>query len=153
MVASPLARWPMPKLFITVGLPGSGKSTWILSNCQGADWHSADYIREELFGSQEIQGDARLVFGLMEERVRASLDAGHDVVYDATNVCRKWRELPASFDEAERIAVVFTTPLEVCLERNARRSRHVPEAVIKWMDKIWEDPSLSEGFDQILIVN
>ena len=49
-------------------------------------------------------------------------------------------------------AVWFDVPLEVCLRRNAGRSRVVPEAAMVEMAGRLAAPTVSEGFVRVTIV-
>ncbi|XDE63036.1 AAA family ATPase [Arthrospira platensis BEA 1257B] len=79
-----------------------------------------------------------------------------DVIYDATNVQRRRRrDLIAQvrgFGFQSVVGLWVNTPLEVCLARNERRSRQVPEGVILQMYRQLTDapPTLSDGFDRLL---
>ena len=85
-----------PIFNMVVGLPGSGKSTFIQERALEEDVVcSSDAIREELFGSA---GDAvntkknnELVFQTLHKRVKDALMARKNVWYDATNINRKKR--------------------------------------------------------------
>ncbi len=163
-------------LFLLCGLPASGKSTFAHS-VSGAEWLSSDIIREEFFGSEEIQfdddflrkrgyktelkeGEKRkicnnIVFSTLYERARAALSKGTDVVLDATSINAVSRKtaldtLRGSYDKA--ICVWLDTPLEECKRRNAKRSRVVPELVLEQMATRFEPPLLSEGFDAVVTV-
>jgi predicted kinase len=48
--------------------------------------------------------------------------------------------------------VYFDVPVEVCLERNQRRQRVVPEDVMRRMASKLRPPSFEEGFAKITIV-
>jgi predicted kinase len=76
-----------PTIFITVGLPGSGKSTWMENHKEELDMiiHSSDAIREE-FGNINDQSKNDLVFQTLHNRVKEDLLNGKNVCYDATNL-------------------------------------------------------------------
>ena len=112
-------------------------------------------FRSELFGAEELQGDPKQVFSLLRERLAVAIDEGHDVIVDATNMSR-WERASyidiAKEHDATPVAVLFTTPVEVCKQRNAQRTRVVPEFVYDRMLSRYEKPTLEEGFAQILEV-
>ena len=116
---------------------------------------TSDGIRKELFGSEEVQANPRRVFDLMRERTRAALQAGQDVVYDACNLRGRYRrqflEKGLEGIPCTRVCLAVETPLELCLQRNAERERHVPEGVIRRMAERWEQPEYKEGWDLILV--
>lgn len=143
------------KIYVLVGLPASGKSTWA-SRQADCKIVSSDAIREELYGDESIQKEPFKVFNLMNKRTKNLLAEGYNVVYDATNLSIKKRkhlinnEL-SGFD-IEKVAVVFATPYKECLKRNANRDRKVPEYVIERMYKSFQFPHYDEGFDTIEII-
>lgn len=142
----------MSKFYMMVGIAGSGKS--YIANEIGCKIVSSDAIRKELYGSEEDQSHNDRVFNEVHKRIKSAIKNGEDVIYDATNLSRKRRknflkELPA---DVEKIAVVAATELEVILEQNASRVRHVPEDVIMRMFKTMTLPRLDEGWDSIRII-
>ena len=52
----------------------------------------------------------------------------------------------------KKIAIVFATPYNICLENNNSRERVVPEEVLSRMISNFEMPSYAEGFDEIKII-
>lgn len=76
-----------PKFIIPIGISGSGKSTWIktLEN-QGYEVISPDEIRRELTGSISDQSRNKDVFPIAFQRTIDNLNAGKNVIFDATNV-------------------------------------------------------------------
>jgi predicted kinase len=74
---------------------------------------------------------------------------------DATNLSPKerkqWIHMSRGFGY-EVQAVFFDVPIEVCLERNRRRERVVPEDVMRRMAAKLRPPSFSEGFNKIVVV-
>lgn len=147
------------KLVVLVGLPGSGKSTWAkqyAANCEKILLVSSDAIREELWGSEEIQGNPKVIFAEMQRRTEEALKSGKTVVYDATNIERKFRkELPRQYRQyaSTIVCVVFNTPLEECIKRNTQRTRHVPESVIRKMAGKMDSIEAWEGFDEVTYIN
>jgi len=137
-----------------VGLPGSGKSTWIRDN----KFHalSSDHVRHLLSDDEDNQKIHRLVFGTLRYLVRRRIEAGMPVTYvDATSIAawerRSWIKL-AGLLGCEIEAVFFDTPLDLCLERNASRKRVVPPEVIRSMSNRMVRPTTEEGFSRVTVV-
>ena len=74
---------------------------------------------------------------------------------DATNLSpherRTWVKLANDFGY-EAQAVFFDVPPEVCIERNRRRERNVPEDVMLRMASKLRPPKFEEGFAKITVV-
>lgn len=145
-----------PKFIMMVGIAGSGKSTIAakMASKGEAIVISSDAIREELYGNEEIQGDHGYVFQLMEKRTIKALNAGHDVIYDATNVFA-WRRhgfLAKLPQEVEKVCMWVDIPTERAIRNNRVRSRHVPEWVIRQQVDQLEPPTMAEGWDDIRVV-
>ena len=147
------------KFIMLIGLPGSGKTTYahlLLSQDPTLVWLSSDKIRGELYGDENIQGDANKVFRVLHNRVKDALNEGKSVIYDATNVNRKNRrgiinEIK-NIDGIEICAHIVWAPYEVCVERDKLRDRTVGEEVIKKFIYRWETPFIDEGFDEISLI-
>lgn len=147
----------MAILRIMIGLPASGKSTYC------SEWHnngwiinSSDAIREEFYGSEDVQSHNDIIFNTMLRRTLAALAAGVDCIYDATNLVAKRRanlikEIRRHYPDTHIEAIVMATPYFECLKRNLARERHVPAYVIQSMMKRFEMPAEWEGFDEIRV--
>ena len=145
----------MPKLYIMVGIPGSGKSTYAEKYLsQTATIFSSDKIRGELLGDENDQSNKELIFSTLYSRIREHLLEGKDAVLDATNVNRFERARTLNnftdIEDVERIAVFVNTPLDECLVRNGSRTRIFPESVIRDFYSRLERPAIDEGFVEIV---
>ena len=134
------------------GLPGSGKST-IAEHIRVKGIppviHSSDALRKEIYGNAATQGDNKALFAELYRRICADLDAGKNIILDATSLTKSVRgiflkEVAGHCDHA--VCVFVYTPVDVCKERNASRDRIVPEEVIDKMKARFEKPELDEGF-------
>lgn len=147
----------MINFFMMIGMVGSGKSEYAkkLAAENNAEIFSSDTLREEMFGDVNHQADNDILFKELHKRIRECLASGKSAIYDATNINYKRRkEFLKSLNKipCEKIAVLMATPYEVCLERNARRERKVPEYVIKRMYMSFNVPFWYEGWDDIDVV-
>lgn len=149
----------MGEFFMIVGLPGSGKTylaNQIIKKASEGEtiWLSSDKIREELYGSENEQGDPSKVFEQMRIRTESALKEGKNVVYDACNINSKKRMAFLNNIKrlkCEKVCIICATPYPECVRRNNQRSRVVPEDVIRRMYKNWNTPFYYEGWDQIVI--
>lgn len=160
-----------PIFIMMMGLSGSGKSTLASNlyidengnidireepNATGDPViHSSDNLRAELFGDVNNQKKNDELFIELHRRIKRDLAAGHNVIYDATNLNKKRRI--AFLEELRRIHCVkyclaVMTTFEDCKKNNAKRERHVPEDVIKRQFMNWQPPHYHEGFDNIWLV-
>lgn len=137
-----------PTLYILCGPAACGKSTYAAT--LNAIVVSSDAVREELFGDASIQKDNSRVFEIVNQRVEEALALGYDVVYDATNIKSYIRKNIIQRFDARFVAVWFDVSKSECLERNAKRSRQVPEGVIARMFRQFEIPTYGEGFSAII---
>jgi predicted kinase len=152
-----------------IGLPGSGKSTLAQQLLLGDDslklqLISTDAIRAQLFGDESIQGSWILVWNQVKLQFQQAVEQisqlqVREAIYDATNAGRKQRRevitLARECGFTQITGLWVDTPVQVCLERNQRRSREVPEDVIWHMYRQLHDvpPALSEGMDRLIRFN
>ena len=153
----------MPKCYQLVGVPGSGKSTWISKQ----DWTvpfakiSTDkwvdiYAREVgLTYSEVFEAFMPTAVELMAKEVVAARELGRDIIWDQTSTtvksrAKKFTMLP----DYEHIAVVFKTPEHKELMRRlmSRPGKEIPQHVIASMIASWEEPTKEEGFKEIWYV-
>jgi predicted kinase len=149
----------MTKLILLIGLPGSGKSTLakkLLTDCPWMQLISSDAIRGQLFGNEAIQGPWPLIWREIQRQLQLAATTGKTPIYDATNAQRRHRrEAIADIRElgiTHITGIWIDTPVWLCLARNQKRQRQVPEDVILRMHRQLRDapPSQEEGLDSLI---
>lgn len=117
-------------LVLTVGLPGSGKSTWARA-AQEATWNtvvlSSDDVRRNVFGV-EYHRDHPQLNGVVHDLVEAQLkvllqDPDRTVILDAMNLRKEFRDRWAVIARAaghEVHVAEMDTPADVCWERKRK---------------------------------
>jgi len=153
----------MPTLYMLIGIPGSGKSTWLAK--QAFDWTktriiSTDNIIERRAReqgktySEVFQKEIKGATHQMNRDLKQAIASGDDVVWDQTNLTKKSRasklsEIPDSY---RKIAVFFSTPDDAELKRRlaSRPGKTIPANVVLGMRSQLERPSKAEGFDEIV---
>ncbi|MBD2447902.1 AAA family ATPase [Nostoc sp. FACHB-152] len=149
----------MTQLLLLIGLPGSGKSTLakqLIAECPQMQLISTDAIRGQLFGDEIIQGPWFLIWQELERQLQQAVTANTSAIFDATNARRCDRRelitLGRDLGFTQITGIWLTTPVWLCLARNKRRTRRVPEEVILRMHRHLRDapPSLNEGFDGLI---
>lgn len=152
--AAARTRQPKGAVVLAIGLPGSGKSTWFKRH--NLIPLSSDLMRTLLFDDVTEQRYQDLVFSTLRSLLRARMIAKRPWNHvDATNLSpkerRSWIKLAHDFGY-DAHAVFFDVPTEVCIERNTRRGRNVPDDVLQRMAQKLRPPKFEEGFSKITIV-
>lgn len=153
----------MATVYITVGLPASGKDYYFKENFSNRHivHLSSDNIREKCYGDINDQTHNKEVFKIMEIELVKALKNDLDVYYNATNLSSKRRKeliktiigtKGKDFQINRTVIILFVSRYETCLERNRKRKRVVPEEAMKRMIKNFEPPHRSEGWNNIVII-
>lgn len=150
----------MPKCYQLVGVPGSGKSTWV-SNQNWAE--DCTYVSTDMWVEMEAERVGKTyseifteympkAVELMATQVELARDISRDIIWDQTSTtvksrARKFNMLPGY----DHIAIVFATPNrdELDVRLSGRPGKHVPKNVIDSMIAGWEEPTEEEGFKEI----
>src|SRR5512147_395759 len=143
------------KIVVLVGLPGSGKSTYL--ERLGITPLSSDAVRHLLVDDATDQTIHRQVFAVLRYLVRHRIALGRPLTFvDATHLTprerRPYLKMGQLYDCVVE-ALFFDVPLEVCKERNRGRSRIVPEDVMERMAAKLVPPATDEGFSTVTVVH
>jgi len=151
-----------PILYMPIGVPCSGKSTWV----HNQEWFKdCSYISTdswvELYAKEQGKTYSEVfveympqAVNIMTEHVKLARDAGQDIIWDQTSTSiasrkRKFNMLPDYY----KIAVVFPIPEKEELARRlkSRPGKDIPDGVVEQMafDLEMEPPTQQEGFDEI----
>lgn len=152
------------RLWLTSGVPGSGKSTWVKNKLMrdGGIWISRDEIRFSLLeDNEDYFAHEDQVIKLFHKYINAALknDTIGDVFADATHLSPKARaEVLRALNldsDIEVNCIFFDVPVDVAIKRNEQREglARVPRSVIRRMNIQKSIPTIEEGFNKIVIVN
>ena len=151
----------MPKCYQLIGVPGSGKSTWVL-NAQPA-MHKCAVVSTDMWVEMEAERLGKTyteVFKdympkaveLMANHVNLCKESEMNIIWDQTSTAvssrkKKFNMLP----NYEHIAVVFKTPPEDELKKRlaSRPGKEIPWEVVQSMINRFEEPTIEEGFKEI----
>lgn len=150
----------MAKCYQLVGVPGSGKSTWIMDQVWAlgltivsTDAFVEDYARAQGKTYSEVFVEYMpTAVNLMAEQVVFAREHGHDIIWDQTSTteksrAKKFHMLP----DYEHIAVVFKTPELKELHRRlaSRPGKVIPPQAMVQMIRGFQQPAEDEGFKEI----
>lgn len=154
----------MPKCTFLIGVPGSGKSTWLaqqgeLENTMAI---STDDIISQIAHEYEMTYDeafwdlTKFAEKVMWRSLEDSAYFEDHIIIDRTNLSRKSRARFIKFLQGyEFEAVVFPTPESEEWNRrlNSRPGKTIPLNVLQSMAKNFDEPSEAEGFSKITYIN
>lgn len=132
-----------PILYMLIGIPGSGKSTFAkrFQNEFDTSWISRDKIRFEMIKENEdyFRHESE-VFQKFIQNIIFGLRNGINVIADATHLNMTSRRkltyaIDKEFTDYNIVYVIFDTKLETCIARNNNRTGRacVPEDTIRSM--------------------
>ena len=146
-------------VWVLVGGPGSGKSTWAKSLADGDPRIvriCPDDNRRAIGGDSNNQLVSNPAFCMAKDQMHNALGNGKSVIYDATNMYRKARK---DFINIARghgaivIAIVFECSKATLLQRVAKRAaeggRNISEKIIDDMLARYHRPEVPE-FDKVI---
>lgn len=151
----------MPKLYMLVGLPASGKSTWVEKQkfdskvaIVSTDKHIDEYAKSLGKTYNEVFAEYyNIAKKLMNAEIESAVNAQKHIVWDQTNTTKasrvlKLKQIP---DNYLKIAIVIALPQEKEHDRRlkSRKGKIISQRVISQMKEGYEKPELSEGFDSI----
>ena len=151
------------KLWIMIGVPGSGKSYWIKNHRDYFAGSLAVASRDTIRFTKVKEGEPyfskeKEVFNTFIGHIKIGLKFFDNVIADATHINansrgKLLRALGDSLEDVEVNAIVIDSCLAKCIAQNSWRDGRelVPETVIRNMFSNFTMPTLEEGFDNIYI--
>lgn len=157
-----------PEIYVLVGLPGSGKSTWtrnFLANVNNPFVVlSTDDVIERIAKeknssyNQAIKEHYNEADKEMKQTAKNALKDKINVIWDQTNVgSNKRRKILSQVPKDYRkVAVVFEVDDKELYNRLNRRAeetgKFISSKIIEQMKKDYSEPSKNEGFDEVIKV-
>jgi len=154
----------MAKCYQLVGVPGSGKSTWIKNQDWATDcaivstdmWVDMEAERVGKTYSEIFDEYMPKAVQLMASHVELARDLNRDIIWDQTSTTEGARRRKFNMlRDYEHIAVVFKTPEMAELKRRlaSRPGKNIPSHVMAQMIKGFVMPTLDEGFIEVRYVD
>lgn len=152
----------MPKLFMLIGVPGAGKSTWIKTQTLTDDaiiLSTDNFIEDKAAGEGKTYSEAFSehiydATAQLDEDLEYAMQHGKDIIWDQTNLTVKGRrmKLQMVMPSYDKIAVVFETPEDIAdrLKKREDTGKVIPINVFNSMVLSYEPPTRFEGFDKII---
>lgn len=147
-------RMKSKTLWLTAGVPGSGKSTFIASeaNEPGVRIISRDEIRFKLLkdGDSYFKNEDA-VWNMYVDAIKDSLQENKHTIIDATHLNERSRNKildRLNLDDVDINVIYFKVPLNVCIDRNSQRTGRafVPTDVITKMYTSYRYPNFNEKY-------
>lgn len=106
----------MSKLLFTIGLPRSGKSTYLKNTDKRYSIVCADEIRLALYGQRYFAGGELFVSAIKEIMIKSLLSNGNDIIVDGTHTTQNSINKILSIDN-EANGIFIPTHPDICKQR------------------------------------
>lgn len=155
----------MTTLYVLVGVPGSGKTTWI--GKQMFDWTNTVIVSTDNHVEQYARSVGKTYSEVFKDYMPTALDLmtktavdafknNKVVIWDQTSTTAKTRakKLRMTPSHYKKVAVVFKTPSpEQHAKMLDRPGKNIPDEIVQDMIDRFEYPTAEEGFDRIINAN
>lgn len=151
----------MPTVYMAIGAPGSGKSTFRQQYFSEAVVHSMDTLRHEWYDAEnyarafELSTQDKDFSNKVQKHFVECLKTGKTVFVDNTNSSSKQRRryiLEAKKKGYRVVAILFPIALQTCIDRQQTRTdKSVPESAVQNIWNAISMPMIGE-FDDIAII-
>lgn len=153
----------MPTLWMLVGVPASGKTTWLRDSA--IDWNRTTLLSTDNIIEREAAALGKTYNDVfkkvikqatreMNQRLQQAIADNRDIVWDQTNLTpdsrkSKLEKIPSTYS---KVAVYFPVPNTREWQRrlNSRPGKIIPQHVLVSMGQGFTMPSQAEGFDKII---
>lgn len=143
-----------------VGLPCSGKSTWVKSHNSFMTVCSSDQLIEEYAASigktysDVFKEYVKTADKLFKEKVKKCIESNESIIIDRTNLTAKGRKklLDLFPNHYNKLCAIFNTDKQTILLRLQERNKtgkFISEHLINSMQSTYIQPSKEEGFHEI----
>jgi predicted kinase len=154
----------MLKVYVLVGVPAAGKSTWVKNQTLTNDYvyistdhHVEAHAKKLGLTYNEVFADFMpMAIDLMMDDVINARETGNDIIWDQTSTTIASRKRKFNMlKQYTHIAVVFPTPNrdELDVRLSGRAGKHIPKNVVDSMIAQFQMPTTDEGYSEIIIIN
>ena len=149
-------------LYLMMGVPGSGKSTYVKNILKDGDIYiSRDEIRYSLLTEEDdyFAKENEVIKTFIDNIDKSLINEEYcgDVYADATHLSPKSRaQVWNKLNNKDKVSVIYLDiPLNIILERNAQRKGRalVPENVVRRMYNSIILPTKAEGIEELIIID
>ena len=144
----------MKTIRILIGLPRSGKTTWIQNNKTNEVIISADDLRYLVYNQKFWADGEPQVWYVRSILLKYIMSQGVNIIIDETNTLKQRREpiiRLAKQNGYKVIGIVCTTSKDRCICRAKQANQEDLIPIIEKMSDQYEIPIKDEGFDEIYL--
>ena len=145
----------MKTLKVMIGLPRSGKSTWIRYNKTNEVIVSADDLRYIVYGQRFWADGEPNMWAIRGMMLKCLMQQGVDLIIDETNTTKERRKPILKMAQEYGYCVtgyVIMTDEKECISRAIEEQQPNLIGVIERMSKQFQQPEINEGFERLIFI-